>query len=172
MISWQDLSQYLNNCTEINSGSATVYPWEFPPKRVADSWSWWRHQMEAFFALLALCGGNSPATGEFPSQRPVTRSFDVFFDLHLNKRLNKQSRRRWFQKPSRPSWCHCNGDIVIAGGTSVGYSGILTQTVWRPTYLYDENPHAWKTVLILRRGSGRYWRPRSHYNGWFVWLRP
>ena len=39
---------------------------------------WWRHQMETFSALLALCAGNSPMTGEFPAQRPVTRSFDVF----------------------------------------------------------------------------------------------
>ena len=39
--------------------------------------TWWRHQMETFSALLALCVGNSPVTGEFPSQRPVTRSFDV-----------------------------------------------------------------------------------------------
>ena len=30
--------------------------------------------------------------GEFPTQRPVTRSFDVFFDLRLNKRLSKQPR--------------------------------------------------------------------------------
>ena len=37
--------------------------------------------METFSALLVLCPGNSPVTGEFPSQRPVTRSFDVFFDL-------------------------------------------------------------------------------------------
>ena len=44
----------------------------------------WRHQMELFSASLALCAGNSPVTGEFPSQRPVTRSFDVFFDLHMN----------------------------------------------------------------------------------------
>ena len=44
------------------------------------------------FALLALCAGNSPITGEFPSQRPMTQSFDVFFDLYLNKRLSKQSR--------------------------------------------------------------------------------
>ena len=43
--------------------------------------TWWRHQMETFSALLALCSGNSPVTGEFPAQRPVTRSFDVFFDL-------------------------------------------------------------------------------------------
>ena len=46
------------------------------------AWSWWRHQMETFSALLALCAGNSPVTGEFPSQRPVTRSFDVFFHLY------------------------------------------------------------------------------------------
>ena len=39
--------------------------------------------MEIFSASLALCAGNSPVTGEFPSQRPVTRSFDVFLDLHL-----------------------------------------------------------------------------------------
>ena len=43
--------------------------------------SWWRHQMETFSVLLALCAGNSPVTGEFLVQRPVTRSFDVFFDL-------------------------------------------------------------------------------------------
>ena len=47
----------------------------------------WRHQMETFSALLALCAGNSPVTGELLSQRPVTRSFDGFFDLCLNKRL-------------------------------------------------------------------------------------
>ena len=35
--------------------------------------------METFSALLAICTGNSPVPGEFPAQRPVTRSFDVFF---------------------------------------------------------------------------------------------
>ena len=47
--------------------------------------------MEAFSALLAICAGNSPVTGEFPAQRPVTRSFDVFCHARLNKRLSKQS---------------------------------------------------------------------------------
>ena len=41
--------------------------------------------MEKFSALLATCAGNSPVPGEFPAQRPVTRIFDVFFDLRLNK---------------------------------------------------------------------------------------
>ena len=46
--------------------------------------TWWRHQMEKFSTLLLLCAGNSPVIGEFPPQRPVTRSFDVFFDLRVN----------------------------------------------------------------------------------------
>ena len=61
-----------------------------------------------FPRILALCWGNSPTTGEFHSQRPVTRSFGVFFDPHLNKRLSKLSRRRWFETPSRSLWRHCN----------------------------------------------------------------
>ena len=68
--------------------------------------SWWRHQMETFSALLAICAGNSPVTGEFPAQKPVTRSFDVFFDLHLIKRLSKQSGVWWFEAPSRSLWRH------------------------------------------------------------------
>ena len=63
--------------------------------------SWWRYQMETFFALL---------TGEIPAQRPVTRSFDVFFDLCLNKRLSKQSWGWWFMTPSRSLWRHCNDE--------------------------------------------------------------
>ena len=70
--------------------------------------SWWRHHMETFSALLSLCAGNSTVTGEFPIQRPVTRSFDIFFDLRLNKRLSKQSWGWWFDTPSCSLWRHCN----------------------------------------------------------------
>ena len=49
--------------------------------------------METFSALLSLCAGNPPVAGEFPTQRPVTRSFDVFFDLCLNKRYEINSQR-------------------------------------------------------------------------------
>ena len=73
------------------------------------SGAWWRHQMETFSALLALYAGNSPVPGEFPSQRPVTRSFQVFFDLCLNKRLSKQSWGWWLKTPSRSLWRQCNG---------------------------------------------------------------
>ena len=63
-----------------------------------DTYSWWRHQMKKVSALLALCEGNPPVTGGFPSQKPDTRSFDVSYDLHQNKRLSKQSTRRWFRR--------------------------------------------------------------------------
>ena len=62
--------------------------------------------METFSALLSICAGNSPVTGEFPTQRPVTWSFDVFFDLRLNKRLSKQSWGWWFETQSRSLWRH------------------------------------------------------------------
>ena len=64
--------------------------------------------MKTFSALLAICAGNSPVTGEFPAQRQVTGSFDIIFDMHLNKRLSKQSRGWWFETPLCPLWRHCN----------------------------------------------------------------
>ena len=70
--------------------------------------SWWGHQVETFSELVALCAGNSPVTGKFPPRRPVTGSFEVFFDLHPNKRLCKQTIRRWFEIQSHSLWLHCN----------------------------------------------------------------
>ena len=64
--------------------------------------------METFSALLAICAGNSPVPGEFHTQRPVTRSFDVYFDLRPNKRLSKQYRGWWFETLSPPLWRHRN----------------------------------------------------------------
>ena len=56
--------------------------------------------METFSTLLAFGAGNSSVTGQFPAQKPVTRSFNVFFDLRMNKRLIKQSWGWWFESPS------------------------------------------------------------------------
>ena len=69
---------------------------------------WWRHRMETFSALLAICAGNSPVPGEFLTQRPMTRNFNVYFDLRPNKRLSKQLWGWWFETQSRPLWRHCN----------------------------------------------------------------
>ena len=74
----------------------------------------WRHQMETFSALLALCAGNSPVSGEFPTQKPVTQSFDVFSDFRLIKRLSNHSRSWWFETISRPLWRQCNVNMHVS----------------------------------------------------------
>ena len=74
---------------------------------------WWRHQMETFAALLAVCVGNSSVTGKFPAKRPVMWSFDVFFDLRLYKRLSKQFWGWWFETPLRPLWRHGNDTEML-----------------------------------------------------------
>ena len=79
--------------------------------------------METFPALLAHCVGNSPVTGEFPSQRPVMWSFDVFLDLWLNEQFSKQSWGWWFETPTRSLWRHCNA-IFDVTGTKVNWSDI------------------------------------------------
>ena len=61
-----------------------------------------RHETETFFPCYCSLWG------EFTSQRQVTQSFNIFFDLRLNKRLSKQSERWWFETPSRSLWRHCN----------------------------------------------------------------
>ena len=70
------------------------------------------HQMETCSMSLALYERNPLVTGGFPSQRPVTCSFDIFFDLRLNKWLSNPLRHRWFQMPLHSLWHHCNWDIL------------------------------------------------------------
>ena len=97
--------------------------------------TWWRHQMETFFAWLTFCVGNSPVTGEFPTQRPVTRSFDVFFDLRLNKQLSKQSWGWWFETPSRSLWRQCNVEFESDFGFAT--DTITSREVFSETWLWD-----------------------------------
>ena len=91
--------------------------------------------METFFVLLAICAGSSPVRGEFPTQRPVRRSFDVFFDLCLNKRLSKQSWGWWFETLLRPLWRHRN--------VSQGINELISD--WDEAI---DNGHASKTYTI------------------------
>ena len=68
---------------------------------------WWRHQMKTFSVLLAVCEGNPPVTGGFPShKRPVTWSFAIFFDVGMGNRLSKQSKCGWFETPWPSLWRH------------------------------------------------------------------
>ena len=101
--------KFVSDCQGIAGWGVGLSPWrQTITWASADQVPWWRHQMETFSALLALCAGNSPVTGEFPAQRPVTRSFDAFFDLHLNKRLSKQPWGWWFETPSWSLWRQCS----------------------------------------------------------------
>ena len=112
--------------------------------------------METFSALLAICAGNSPVPGEFPAQRPVTRSFGVFFDLRLNKRLSKQSWGWWFETLSRPLWRHCN---VKTGHTNSHY----VVSVWSvDPYLHRRpvnSPHKGTELNVVNVSI--WWRLRS-----------
>ena len=66
------------------------------------------------FRVTGHLGGEFTGPGEFPAQRPVTRDFDVFFDLRPNKLLSKQSWGWWFETPSHPLWRHRNDNNVYA----------------------------------------------------------
>ena len=93
---------------------------------------WWRHQMETFSALLAICAGNSPVPGEFPAQRPVTRSFDVLFDPGLNKQLSKQLWGWWFETLICSLWRHCNTDKIK----------------WTLFFVKKKEKKSWETAII------------------------
>ena len=67
-------------------------------------------------ASLAFCVGNPSVLGGFPSRRPVTRNVGVFFDVRLNKRLNKQWSDRWFETPGRSLWRLYNGKLLVKNG--------------------------------------------------------
>ena len=101
--------------------------------------------METFSALLAICAGNSPVPGEFPTQRPVPRSFDVYFNLRPNKRLSKQSWGWWFEMPSRPLWRHrnvFNYFQCIAHSMNAIHTWRALTTQWRPL-LWLHPIHLW-----------------------------
>ena len=100
--------------------------------------------METFSALLAICTGNSPVSSEFLTQRPVTQSFDVCFDLRLNERLSKQSRGWWFEAQSHPLWRHSN--VIGSRSYLFGYTSHYLIII-RQTYLKALN--TWNVRYIL-----------------------
>ena len=96
---------YVSTDPSISSNKPVVGIRDVPSQPVSLRW---RHQMEIFCALLTIYAGNSLVTGEFPAQRPMTRSFDVFFDLRQNKQLSKQWWGWWFEAPLHQLLRHCN----------------------------------------------------------------
>ena len=123
--------------------------------------------METFFALLGLCAGNSPVSGEFPAQKPVTRSFDVFFDLRLIKRLSKHSRDWWFETLSRPLWRHCNDNTFRC-------STISRSTNGRPPIMSFMNALSHQrafSVLVMLFIIAYYIETRNLENLWYWNIR-
>ena len=102
------ISQVYQSLSTIGEHSRLIRFEKCAVEMVSHRRTWWRHQTETFSALLAICAGNSPIPGEFPTQRPMTRSFDVYFDLRPNKRLSKQRRGWWLETQSCPLWRHRN----------------------------------------------------------------
>ena len=155
-----------------------VGPMNFAIRAVTRS-SRWRHQMETFSALLAICAGNSPVPGEFPTQRPVTRSFGVFLDLRLNKRLRKQSWGWWLETLSRPLWRHCNAfgkisDTLAHGTLSISWSlhlGISSALLYRYAFLVI----CWSAILLGGIYEiARYCGPATPYGDTYLsqhWLK-
>ena len=117
--------------------------------------------METFPALLALCVWNSPVTGEFPAQRPLTRSFDVFFDLRLKKQFSKQSWGWWFETPSRSLWRQCN---VYYTWRATGNSRLLLSPSLVTIALsvgYETWPAiGWHHIFVIGRCKYRLGLPR------------
>ena len=105
--------------------------------------------METFFASLAFVRGIHRWLVNYPAQRPVTRSFDVFFDLHLNKQLSKQSWCWWFETPWRLLWRHFND---IRGSALDNFGLMLPSTFWNTCYIFHKNGRRW-----LGRHRTPYW---------------
>ena len=142
--------------------------------------------METLSALLAICAGNSPVTGEFPAQKPVTQSFDAFFDLRLNKRLSKQSWGWWFETLSCSSlWRHCNGkgnqDCTWSDGLlhcpcmpkSPGHNEWSNEYIINSVYtrLHTRGAFVWIYAQHVNLRAVRKSRtPPTWYSVWFYWI--
>ena len=113
--------------------------------------------METFSVLLAICAGNSPVNNEFPAPRSVTQSFDVFFDLLLNKRLSKQSWGCWFESPSCPWWRHCN---VHASNWTIGMSKMRKNAIFPCV----NTAYKWVRYRNCYSSFGRYWYIYATHN--------
>ena len=81
-----------------------------------------------------LCG-EFTGPGEFPTQRPVTRSFDVFFHLRLNKQLSKQPRGWWFETPPKSLWRHSN----VVDVSALLLTDLIIQWWWPSAELSQTN---------------------------------
>ena len=117
-----------------------------------------------------LCG-EFTGPGEFPTQRPVTWSFDVFFDLRLNKRLTKQPWGWWFETTSWSLWRQCNGRIYfymhfyvmtwIRAGTRFTWTNDVA--VHRHVYMWRWPTTSWHIETETKLSAFCRWYFRTHF---------
>ena len=100
------------------------------------------------------------------TQRPVMRSFAVFFDLCSNKRLSKQSRRRCFETPSCPLWRHCNEEYVMQASYNIQFNSVLHNWIFKKIHF----------LASLSRERALYqigfWKLSTNNKGSLVILHP
>ena len=114
-----------------------------------------------------LCG-EFTGPGEIPTQRPVTRGFDVFFDLRLNKRLSKQPWGWWFETPSWSLWHHRND---VNGTTAWPYNHRVHDAVIDIELKVKHISTVWPTVCDTELLPRKHDRNSKHiYDGYFVML--
>ena len=126
--------------------------------------SWWRRHIETVSALLAICVGNSTVTGGFPAQRPVTRSFDVFFDLRPNKRLSKQSRGWWFDTPSHSLWPHSNANPMLSDLVYFEWWHVINESMFKTINIKRILHNLFNFVISVVHADG------LEHTGWEVGL--
>ena len=130
--------------------SNTIYS----PREIYIVWEFYNDhddviKWKPFSALLVICVGNSKVPGEFPAQRPVTRSFDVFFDL----RLNKQSWGWWFETLPRSLWRHCNVLCAFSKQSAILKFILKIEANWAAE-LYNVYPDASDRVQLVYANDG------------------
>ena len=106
---------------------------------------WWRHQMETFSAILDLCAGNSPVLGEFATQRPVTRSFEVF--LWAKPRINGWINNRYAGDLRRH---RAHYDVIVMSDDQVRNAGLIPEEI------------ILGVQIELHICWGTYWGPVTH----------
>ena len=119
----------------------------------------WTGRWPYSFMMTSSNGNIFRVTGEFPTQRPMARSFGVFFDLRLNKRLSKQWLGWWFETPSCPLWRHCNVNCRRNGSECSCWQNKVTAwsenkyriSAGRKKWLVHQNKHGYVFIICYHR---------------------
>ena len=170
MSPWWPLLGLLSWCCILKSSHCNLFKDQAPIESIYGAWSsneWQRrHPCDTLWDLQIICRSIRqmqthddvikwkhfprywPFVRGIPSQRPVTRSFDVIYDLCLNKRFSKQPRRWWFEMPWCSLWRHCNE----INGTDTGRPYYMVGTrIIAPVMAARQHCLPWKHTMERKR---------------------